>query len=290
MDELQLDGLKIDSLVDLLRASYFLEEWDRMLEIADELLLSANHVYDKQKEALQSGQCYSYGNRKRHLIYYFGFSQMAKGNAFEKKGLYEDSLACIKTYADLSWLDDGSKEAKEEIDLFKLFAKGNSYSVKLLAGKLEVLDSYVQFLKESRPEELFPGLITILESALKHNFNVDEVLQSLSGDTLEVIHYYDREKRKTRYLTNYYYTLALYRFKMGQHENAIHNTLQGLVASDNFKDVASFKKCVALFEVYRDYASDEQKESYNTYMLAILKEELKNEKNYYIYDDRLGTV
>lgn len=41
MSELRLDDLKIDSLVDLLKATYALEDWDKMIEIANKLHLSA---------------------------------------------------------------------------------------------------------------------------------------------------------------------------------------------------------------------------------------------------------
>jgi tetratricopeptide (TPR) repeat protein len=290
LDELHLDGLKIDSLVDLLRASFFLEEWKRMLEISDKLLLSANKIYSRQKDSLKAGKRYAYDDRERHIVYYFGFSYMSKGIALHKMERFEESKEYIKKYVDLSWLDDGSKKAKEEIDFFKLFARGNSYIVCLLEGNLEVLDSYVQFLKESRPEELFPGLITILEAALKHDFNVDKILQSFKADVLDTIYYYESQNRKTRYLTIYYYMLSLYKIKTRHYQDAIYNILQALVASDSFKDIVTFKKSVALFEAYRDYASDEQKERYKLKMNDLLKEELRSEKIYYIDDDHIGVI
>ncbi|WP_355317845.1 hypothetical protein [Paenibacillus jiagnxiensis] len=118
-----------------------------MTEIAGKLLLSAERVYSRQKQSLESGKRYIYLDGTRHIVYYFGFSQLMKGIA----------LACIKDYSDLSLLDDGSTEAGEEISAFKMFAKANTLSISLLDGRQEYLDPYVQFLKESRVEELLPG-------------------------------------------------------------------------------------------------------------------------------------
>ncbi|MFM9277598.1 hypothetical protein [Paenibacillus jiagnxiensis] len=252
MDDLHLDDLRIDSLVDLIRASFFLEEWSKMLQISDKLLLSANKVYSEQKKALEAGKRYVFDDRKRHVVYYFGFSYMSKGIALHKMERFEESKECIKQYVDLSWLDDGSKKAKEEIDFFKLFARGNSYIVCLLEGKLEVLDSYVQFLKESRPEELFPGLITILEAALKHNLNVDEVIQSFKTDVLDTISYYEKQNSMTKYLSKYYHIMSLYLFREGNYKDGIHYTLKALELSDKFNDMVFEKRSTALFEEASD--------------------------------------
>ncbi|MFB5675159.1 hypothetical protein ACE3NQ_11525 [Paenibacillus terreus] len=252
MDDLHLDDLRIDSLVDLIRASFFLEEWSKMFQISDKLLLSANKVYSKQKKALEAGKRYVFDDRKRHIVYYLGYSHMSKGIALYNMKRFEESKECIKQYIDLSWLDDGSKEAKEEVEFFKLFARGNSYTVCLLEGELEVLDSYVQFLKESRPEELFPGLITILEAALRHNFNVDEVIQSFKTDVLNTISYYENQNNMTRHLTKYYHKMSLYLFREGNYKEAVHYTLKALELSDKFNDMVFDKKSTALFEEASD--------------------------------------
>ncbi|MNW27597.1 hypothetical protein D3C74_43990 [compost metagenome] len=288
-DELHLDGMMIDSLIDLLRASFFLEEWDRMIEISDKVLVSSTKLYNEQKNTLDNGGKYIYGNRGRHLIYYFGFGYMSKGIALYKKEKYNESRDCISQYSNLTWLNDGSEDAKEEIYLFKLFAKGNGFTVDLMEGK-DVLDNYVAFLKESRPEELLPGLINILEASLKNGNNIDQLLEDFKTNTADVILYYEKQQRKTRYLTNYFYLLSLYRIKMGNYQDAVHNILLATVASDSFKDMIAFKKCVALFDIYRNYATDEQLNMYSSRMLLILKEEFRDEKSYYFNDDRIRVI
>ncbi|WP_028592434.1 hypothetical protein [Paenibacillus massiliensis] len=123
MDDLHLEGMRIDSLVDLLRASYFLEEWDRTLEIASKLLISGETVLRQQRGFLKSGKPYKYGERERHLVYYYGYGYMMTGIALHKKGNFQEARECIEKYSDLCWLDDGSPQAAEEISFFKLLLK-----------------------------------------------------------------------------------------------------------------------------------------------------------------------
>ncbi|MFB5761189.1 hypothetical protein [Paenibacillus medicaginis] len=279
MDDLHLDDLRIDSLVDLLKASYTLEDYEHMIEIADKLLLSAERVYSRQKQSIDSGKRYVYLDGKRHIVYYFGFSQMAKGIALQKKELYNESLICIKNYADLSWLDDGSKDAAEEIAAFKTFAEANTYSVNLLAGRQEYLHQYVQFLKASRIEELLPGMITILNSAIQHGFAVDFVLNDSEGAIEEAIEACSKDSKEVVYVTKFYYTLSEYHLKMKHYQIALHYILLTLAVSDKFKNVAVFKKCVVLFEHHRIHADQDQQNTYAKFMNEIWEREIKNEKS-----------
>lgn len=123
-----------------------------------------------------------------------------------------------------------------------------------------------------------------------HGHNVDSLLDDFKADIVELICYYREQNRKTKYLPSYYYMMALYKFKHGNNEDAIHNTLQALVASDSFKDIAAFRKCVALFEAHRDLTSEGQKQLYNQRMVSILKEEFANEKSHYLNIDRPGAM
>ncbi|KFN12237.1 MAG: hypothetical protein E7L01_13875 [Paenibacillus macerans] len=278
MSELRLDDLKIDSLVDLLKATYALEDWDKMIEIANKLHLSALGL---EEEKTTKHKTYD-----RHPIYYFGFSQLAKGVALQNKGLYKEAKALIEKYSDLSWLDDGSKEAREEINFFKMFAKANMFAVNVLQGNLEYLDPYVQFLRESRIDELMPGLLNITEAAIKHNFDVEEILESFENDINKAIEYY--KQRRALYLMKVFYRLSLYYFVRQQYSVAIDKTFQGLELSDILKDTVAFKKFTALFESFREHANEDQQKRYIVFMNETLKEELSNEKGIFFDGRRIG--
>lgn len=71
LDSLYLNDLKVDSLVNLLKATYALEDWDKMIEISDKLY----HVTQKPEENLRIKRNYY----DRNIIYYIGYSQLMKG-------------------------------------------------------------------------------------------------------------------------------------------------------------------------------------------------------------------
>ncbi|MEF2966299.1 hypothetical protein V3851_10695 [Paenibacillus sp. M1] len=277
MDELHLDNLKIDSLVDLLKASFALEDWDKMIEIANKLYLSARD-FEQERQMKDKPE--------RHLVYYFGFSQLAKGIALQNKGDYKKSKALIEKYSDLSWLDDGSKEAKEEIDFFKMFAKANMYAVNVLEGNLEYLEPYIQFLRESRIDELMPGLLNIIEAAMRYNFDVSEILESFESEINTAIEYY--KKKQSLYLMKVFYRLSLYHFARKDYDVAIDITLQALALSNILKDTTAFKKFSTLFESFRKHTSEDQQKQYTLFMTNTLKEELSNEKSIFYDGNCIG--
>ncbi|MED4953216.1 hypothetical protein ABEO75_09140 [Paenibacillus macerans] len=278
MDGLRLDDLKIDSLVELLKATFTLEDWDKMIEIANKLHLSALGL---EEEKTTRHKTYD-----RHPVYYFGFSQLAKGVALQNKGLYKEAKALIEKYSDLSWLDDGSKEAREEINFFKMFAKANMFAVNVLQGNLEYLDPYVQFLRESRIDELMPGLLNITEAAIKHNFDVGDILKSFEVDMNKAIEYY--KQKRALYLLKVFYRLSLYHLVRKQYSVAIDKTLTGLELSNTLKDTVAFKKFASLFESFRNQASKEQQKHYTLFMSNTLKEELSYEKGIFFDGNCIG--
>lgn len=267
MDELRLDYLKMDSLVDLLKASFSFEDWENMIEIANKLYFCAIEL----KEEVQQENHF-----KRHLTYYFGFSQLSKGIALQNKGQYGEAKELIEKYSDLSWLDDGSKEAREEINFFNMFAKANMYAVNILEGNLEQIEPYVQFLRESRLEELMPGLLNIIEAAMRYNLDVNEILKSFDGEMNMAIEYY--KKNQSLYLMKVFFKLSLYHFVRKEYVVAIDKTLEGLEFSVILKDAGAFKKFSALFESFRKQASEDQQTMYTIFMTNTLKEEISNEK------------
>ncbi|RRJ65808.1 hypothetical protein EHV15_24990 [Paenibacillus oralis] len=278
MNQLRLDDLKIDSLVDLLKATYTLEDWDKMIEIADKLHLTALEL--EGERSTKSKAC------ERHPIYYFGYSKLMKGLALQNKGQYSESKALVEEYSDLSWLDDGSKKAKEEVEFFKLFSKANMLAVNLLSGRLEYLDPYIQFLKDARIEELIPGILNITDAAIKHDFDIGDVLTLFEGDINKALEYY--KQKRTVYLMRIFFKLSLYHFVRQQYSAAIDKTLQGLELSNTIKDTFAFKKFSALFESFRKHANEVQQKRYTLFMNNTLKEELSNEKSIFFNGDRIG--
>ncbi|MGW8958673.1 DNA-binding protein [Paenibacillus sp. NPDC055715] len=272
----------IDLLADMLRAEFSLEGWDAMVHIADKLYSSIQKLYEENQLRQAKGQPKIRTKLKRNIAYYFGFSNLAKGIALQKQGNYVAARDCIEKYAELGWIYGLQQEGQEEVANFKMLAKANTYTLDLLEGKMDILREYVQFIKQSEDEELLPGIITVLESSLAHNYNVDWVLEEFRAELDALDGEYETDAN-IRYYVDHLYLIALYQFNNGTIYNAVSTTIQGLRMSDKLKDDTGYKKLNALFVAFRDKATKEQISEYNALNKKILERVLKSEKGI-LYD------
>ncbi|MEK5036279.1 DNA-binding protein [Paenibacillus sp. FSL R7-0302] len=276
---LELADLNADSLVKMLKASFSLRNWTAMITIADKLLENVAVIHGTSPQGSEAKEL------QRSLVYYFGFSLCAKGIALQKLGDHKGARQCIEKYADLSWTKLEDEESLSEIEYYKNIAIANSYVVDLLDGNQEVLPEYVQFVMENS-RELIPGLITILESALKHNYSVNWALNELQ-DEVEID--VDNESReRVRNYTEYLYLLSVYNFKEGKIIDAINQTLENIVLSGRLNDETGFRKGVAFFEMVRSHADASQQQEYYYIMKNILEREFNDEKDTFVVNNRFA--
>ncbi len=186
--------IETDSLVNLIKMAFAFENWERVISLSENLLKISSPANNSKIKM------------KRPFIYYLGYSHLMKGLALQNLKAYQESMECVRLYSDLSWVDD-NQENKYYIDKFQTFAKGNALTLELLMGDKEKLTEYLDFLL-STPDEILPGIITIIESALVHNFEVDHEVSQLTPFVLEYNHH-QRPVRIAYYLT-VNYLLALY--------------------------------------------------------------------------------
>ncbi|WP_019418901.1 hypothetical protein, partial [Paenibacillus sp. OSY-SE] len=195
----------------------------------------------------------------------------------QKLGFYDQAKEYILKYSELGRFSGLDKNGWEEVGRFKFFAKANQYTNDLLSGKLNVLPEYVQFL-EDNPEELLPGLVTIMETASLHSVNVDDLLEKFS-EKIEDFGNLEDATNRTHYF-RFLYHRAVYYAKHQRYQDCVQLSLLFLTSYNKIND-ADFKKFVVLFEVYRQYASSEQIEQYQN----LCKELLKHEEGNNICDD-----
>lgn len=173
--ELDLNGINADSLVQMLRASFTLENWDGILQIADRLYSEINQFYSIYQREHADGQKVCNFGLNRSIVYYFGYSMCLKGIALEKLGRYDEARECISKYEDLGWINGMNAEGRAEVEYYCEIALANLHVIELNEGNTTALSDYLVFLRHNK-EEILPGMIYILESAIKHKYNVDEVL------------------------------------------------------------------------------------------------------------------
>ncbi|MFC7680746.1 hypothetical protein [Paenibacillus sp. GCM10028914] len=144
-------------------------------------------------------------------------------------------------------------------------------------GDRDKLPDYLDLIKMD-PDEILPGIITILESALVHNFEIDHEISQLISYISEYDHQY-RPVRIAYYLTAYY-LLALYYCKRKNFANAIIYTLHNITESDKLNNDRYFKRSIALFDVLKTHASVLQITEYSHILNSILRGVVENEESF----------
>jgi tetratricopeptide (TPR) repeat protein len=276
--KLDLDGLNADSLTCMLKASFSLENWDAMIEVADKLITQIAIIYETSSDTMREQ------NLKRSVPYYFGFSLCSKGIALQKLGKYSEARMCILEYSKLGWIKGLDEEGHNEVNYYCNIAKANAYVLDLLEGKTGILEEYVEFIRNSAEEELLPGLITILESSIKYNYSVDWILREFEINANDIGARGTQES--IRYFVDYKFLLAMYHYKQKNMCEAINTILETLLLSITLKDDTGFKKAAALFEILRDKANQSQLQVHHNIMKTIIEREFTNEKENVLPDSR----
>lgn len=255
---LVLDGMNVDSLTKMIKMSFSWENWSAILEISEKLFELTAIIYDSSQHHLGKVPL------KRSMAYYFGYSLCMKGIAFQKLGRLSEARVCVSQYSDLSWIKDLDDDGIREVEFYRTISKANNYVLDLLEGKNEVLREYIDFIRNSDKEELLAGLITVLESAIKHHYCIDWILDEFK-DEVEKLNFNDK-RENVRYYVDYMYLHVIYRYNKGSVPEAINLVLHMLDISSDLDDEAGFRKSVSFFESLKEQASTSQKAKYQAVM------------------------
>lgn len=266
--ELDLNGINADSLVQMLKASFTLDNWDGILLIADKLYSEINYYYNINQRERAAGRRVGHHGLKRNIVYYFGYSLCLKGIALEKLGRYDEARECVNKYQELGWINGIDDDGWSEVEYYREIAKANGYIIELRVGNFSVLNEYLEFIRQNE-EEVLPGVLYILDSAVTHGFNVDNVLEEFRGQIEAKWEYY-KTQRNIRYYIDYIFQISRYYALQGNISDAINMILVSLETSIKLKDDTGFKKSAALFEKHRNQTTSDQLDKYHSFMDQIL--------------------
>lgn len=260
LDEVdQLDAIK--HLADVFSS---LHCWDKVDELAEQLGKKAAVQYKcwrKDKAQKQPG---------RPLIYYILYAYLLRSLVCDECGDYEKALYYASLYSDMSWVKAPTSEAEQRVmEQFKEWAEANIYLYRLMAGQVEVLPEYVNYV-ELRENEIFPALFRIIQAANRYKLNVDDILLRFDSH-LSYTEQHSRLGKFNQQITRDRYTqflaeLAVYYLRFDRLDSGVAYLLESLESSVKIRGDASIVKCVGLFEKFRDAASPEQKRVYTNFV------------------------
>ncbi|MGN8230763.1 DNA-binding protein [Paenibacillus polymyxa] len=261
----------LDGLLKLLNLYHNLHQWKEAERYADELRALTTIVCKSRETNKKSFTL----KTERHLVVYYGQGYLMKGIALEKQERYEEAMKYISGYADLSWFEDLGGIGQKEVQKFTLWANANQLSLKILMGDTSSLPMYIQFLKNNPPEILL-GLLTIVESANKHGFLIEHILQQFShelasfNNELSMKASYYKQSFSYDTYADLCYQLAIYMFNNLSHEKGIYYVLKSLKKCLEISSKEKFMICTALFERFRNKATKDQKSEYEGIMEEVL--------------------
>lgn len=283
------ENYHLDALLKLANIYFNLHKWKEVEKYADELRNLATVIYNNEVQKRKSKFKYRSLVTERPLVVYYGQGYLLKGLALEKQGFYGQELEYICGYRDLSWFEGLDQTGKMEVEKFKVWAEANLLNLSLIMGNVEKLSEYVEFLK-CNPQEVLPGLWTITESANRHGFCIDDVLEIFAKELKTFsskVHLRESYYESTFILdscANLFQQIAVYKFIHSSYSEGLYYILQSLKLYFQINNRNSFAECTALFEKYRIKSSEIQLLEYQKIMEEVLKNAKENSPAYIAYE------
>ena len=263
------ENYQLDALYQLLNIYYTMNKYDKVEQYADELIVLSNIVLQDETSRRLGKRSYEPLVTEKPLFVYYAYGYLMKGSALESLERYEEAMKYVAVYADLSWIEGLDQEGLLIVEKYRMWAIANTYSLEILMGNVNILPSYTQILKDN-PKEILTGLLTIMRSANRHGFSVDDILELFSDvfqeyqkDPFSNINngYSDVINRVS--FANLCYEIAKYQFGNKRYREGMRNTLQSLTINAKINKKGEIIDSMSLFERYRSFASAEELGEYD---------------------------
>ncbi|MEK4329752.1 helix-turn-helix transcriptional regulator [Paenibacillus sp. FSL R7-0297] len=253
----QLDGLK-----HLMHVYYSLHKWDKVDELALEMLRLATLSYNFQYPSGRKDR--SEKAPEKPLYFYILYSYLMRSSVQEEYRNYTAALDLIPQYMEADWIQEDSDEVGETLAQFKLWGTANTYLYRVMAGQYEGLQDYVDYIS-NHEGQVFTAVYNIIKSANRYGWNIDYILARFSkhvpyepyNSGFGKYNHQIIADQHARFLTE----LAMYNLHNKRHDG-ISVILKSLESSVRINNESLIIKCVNLFEQHRHEASEEEQVQY----------------------------
>lgn len=249
------EDFQLDALLQMTNVYYTLENWKKVERYADELRELAGKVYEDQLRKRDNRKPIEPLKSERHLVVYYGQGLLLKGTSLTMQEQYEEAKKYVLEYSDLGWFEFLDEIGKEEVENFQICGKANLYNLELKRGNSSILSEYADFL-DKNPRQLLPSILNIMESANKHGFSVDSVLERLCN-RLPPLHSAVTPIIKTQ-LFYFWREKAIYNFKNGRRSCGINDLLSALYLAEKIQYSSGLRKMILLMLYEVDGINEQQ--------------------------------
>ncbi|WP_237690962.1 helix-turn-helix domain-containing protein [Paenibacillus caui] len=258
---------QFDAINDLINAFAALRRWDKVRELAEKLKVKATIHYELNGRMKPE-------ETKKQIVFYIMYAYLELGEAYFYFENYESALHFVSLYADCNWVKEPNADEMIIIHQFQDWAEGNRYMYQLMAGKVEVLPNYVEYIS-TRENEIFSALCEIVIAANRFDINIDFVLDQYKSHFM----YQEQSSRigkiNEQYTDDRYVSLladlGIYYLKKKDYERGLGSVLDSFAFAIEIRSGYGMLKCAGLFEQYRSFASDAAIHQYKIYMGEVQK-------------------
>lgn len=255
---------QLDALKDLANTYLSLQRRDKVEKFAKEMGHIATIHYKYRNKQTKIKRLHK--DPKMPLFVYILYAHILCSSVCVERGDYDLGLHYVSLYSDMSWVREDTEEAHRLMNQCKMWAKANSYLIRLMKGEFELLPEYVDYI-EQYEEEILLALFMILQIANRNQFNVDDMLLRFEHQIPEFKARQGEEGRYTPLVIEDRYAhfmaeLTLYYMNRGEYEKGMNYMLEGLESALKINSRVCIIRFVGLFEQFRYAASQESQMLY----------------------------
>ncbi|MGN9169519.1 transcriptional regulator [Paenibacillus polymyxa] len=260
---------QLDALKDLANLYRSLCKWNKVDEMARKMREKAEIQYtikhqQKKRECDEPAKKLS-----RPMFVYITYADLLCASVCEAQGDYQQALEYTYAYTDLDWVLETDEDTLYWLNLYKDWAKCNSYIYKLLSGDTSVLPDYVEYIAKSKVDkEMVTKILNVLLAANQYQLDIDDILRrfetiinSFTQQVQPSMDMYTRQVIPEQY-ARFGYELAYYYLYRGSYGDGFKHLMYATVQSHIINNETYFINCMGLFVKFRTHAVPEFKEEF----------------------------
>ncbi|MBP1905412.1 tetratricopeptide (TPR) repeat protein [Paenibacillus turicensis] len=241
------EDYQLDAINKLLNINISLCKWDKVELNAHKLLNKALKQYN------MFGSNNSDRKTNNPLIFYILYAYLELGDAYFHLKQHSKALEYVQMYADATWVTSPDEEDKHIIEQFESWAVGNRYVYQLMAGQIDVMPEYINYMTTNE-NEISMGIYTIIIVANEYKINIDNILNRFS-DYLQIKNYETLFSKTNQQVTSnqnadFSRQLAIYYLNNGQLDTGIRYIIDSLEYAIKINNNNTKIKCLtAIFKI-----------------------------------------
>lgn len=265
---------QLDALKDLMNLYLSLRRWDKAEQLATRMGKLARVQYKIKHQRIQLGK--SYQEPSKPLFGYILYSDLIIASIYGEKNEYRQALYYVSCYENHEWIIENDLEAELTKSQFREWATANRYLFEIMAGRIEILDEYVDFFS-TKENEILRGLFKLIKAALNYNMNMDHVLERFKTTISSFMITHEKVGSYTNQIiddqfVNFLADVADYYLNSDRIRVGIQFILDSLAISARINNDACMVRGFCTFDSIRHLATNEELHKYTTLLKEVRKE------------------